>query len=62
MKMLDGQPARRPALTVSGRTVAENIARAEVFNDDVIRPLDKAIYAEGATAVLPAAILHRAVP
>lgn len=40
------------ALTVNGRTVADNIAGAEVFNDDVIRPLDKPIYAEGALAVL----------
>ena len=51
MKMLDGS-LHGTCLTVSGRTLAENIARAEVFNDDVIRPLDKAIYAEGATAVL----------
>lgn len=40
------------ALTVNGRTVADNIAGAEVFNDDVIRPLDNPIYAEGALAVL----------
>ncbi|MEG3061470.1 MAG: L-arabinonate dehydratase [Comamonas sp.] len=40
------------ALTVNGRTLGENIAGAEVYHDDVIRPLDKAIYAEGALAVL----------
>ena len=40
------------ALTISGRTLGEAIANASVYNDDVIRPLDKAIYAEGATAVL----------
>jgi dihydroxy-acid dehydratase len=40
------------ALTVNGRTLGENIADAEVFNDDVIRPLNNAIYAEGALAVL----------
>ncbi|MCW5661514.1 MAG: dihydroxy-acid dehydratase [Burkholderiaceae bacterium] len=40
------------ALTVNGRTLGENIAGAEVFDDDVIRPLDKPIYAEGALAVL----------
>ena len=40
------------ALTVTGRTVGENIAGAEVYNDDVIRPLDKPLYAEGALAVL----------
>lgn len=40
------------ALTVGGTTVGENIAGAEVFNDDVIRPLDNPIYAEGALALL----------
>ncbi len=40
------------ALTVTGRTVGDNIAGAEVYNDDVIRPLDKPLYAEGALAVL----------
>ncbi|MDH6590333.1 dihydroxy-acid dehydratase [Variovorax sp. TBS-050B] len=40
------------ALTVNGRTLGENIAGAEVFNDDVIRPLSNPIYAEGALAVL----------
>jgi dihydroxy-acid dehydratase len=40
------------AMTVNGHTIAENIAEATVYNDDVIRPLDKPIYAEGALAVL----------
>jgi len=40
------------ALTVTGRTIGENIAGAEVHDDDVIRPLDRPIYAEGALAVL----------
>jgi len=40
------------ALTVNGRTLGENIAGAEVYNDDVIRPLANPIYAEGALAVL----------
>ena len=40
------------ALTVNGRTLGENVAGAEVFDDDVIRPLDNPIYAEGALAVL----------
>ena len=39
-------------MTVNGRTLGENIAGAEVYNDDVIRPLDNPIYAEGALAVL----------
>jgi dihydroxy-acid dehydratase len=40
------------AMTVSGRTLGENIEGAAVYNDDVIRPLDNAIYNEGALAVL----------
>ena len=40
------------ALTVNGKTIGENIAGSEVYNDDVIRPLDNPIYAEGALAVL----------
>ncbi|GKT18412.1 dihydroxy-acid dehydratase [Acidovorax sp. SUPP2522] len=40
------------ARTVTGRTLGENIEGAAVFNDDVIRPLDNPIYAEGALAVL----------
>ena len=40
------------ALTLNGRTLGENVAGAEVFDDDVIRPLDNPIYAEGALAVL----------
>lgn len=39
-------------LTVTGKTLGENIAAAEVYNDEVIRPLDKPIYAEGSLAVL----------
>jgi dihydroxy-acid dehydratase len=40
------------AMTVTGRSLAENLQGAEIFNDDVIRPIDQAIYAEGALAVL----------
>jgi dihydroxy-acid dehydratase len=40
------------AITVTGKTLGENIARAAVFNDDVIRTVDDPIYAEGALAVL----------
>jgi dihydroxy-acid dehydratase len=40
------------ALTVNGLTLGENIADAKVTNADVIRPLDNAVYAEGALAVL----------
>ncbi|SDC63260.1 dihydroxyacid dehydratase [Cupriavidus sp. YR651] len=40
------------ARTVTGRTLGENIAGAEVYNDDVIRTVDNALYQEGALAVL----------
>ena len=40
------------AITVTGKSLGENIARAEVYNDDVIRTVETAIYAEGALAVL----------
>ncbi len=40
------------ALTVNGSTLGQNIEGAQVYNDDVIRPLDNPIYAEGALAVL----------
>ena len=39
-------------LTVTGKTLGENIEGAEVYNDDVIRSLDAPIYAEGSLAVL----------
>ncbi|MHA6731339.1 L-arabinonate dehydratase [Devosia sp. A369] len=39
-------------LTVAGTTIADSIAGAVVYNDDVIRPLDNPVYAEGALAVL----------
>lgn len=39
-------------LTVTGRTLGENIAGAEVHNDDVIRTTQNALYREGALAVL----------
>ncbi|MEM9426256.1 MAG: L-arabinonate dehydratase [Pseudomonadota bacterium] len=40
------------APTVNGRTVGENIATAENFNPDVIRPLSNPVYHEGSLAVL----------
>ncbi|HWD16263.1 MAG TPA: L-arabinonate dehydratase, partial [Casimicrobiaceae bacterium] len=40
------------ARTVNGRTLGENVANAQVHDDDVIRPLDRPVYAEGALAVL----------
>ncbi len=39
-------------INASGETWQESLKEARVFNDDVIRPLDNPIYAEGALAVL----------
>jgi len=39
-------------INVMGRTWAQELKDVEVFDDDVIRPLEKAIYDEGALAVL----------
>ena len=39
-------------INITGKSWAESLEGAEVYNDDVIRPLDKAIYQEGALAVL----------
>ena len=40
------------ALTVNGNTLAANVEHAECFNDDVIRPLDQPLVAQGGLAVL----------
>lgn len=39
-------------LTVTGKSLGQNIEGAKVFNDDVIRPLNNPIYGEGSLAVL----------
>ncbi|SFS51652.1 dihydroxy-acid dehydratase [Sulfitobacter marinus] len=39
-------------LTVTGRSMGENLQGAEVYNDDVIRPLSNPVYKEGSLAVL----------
>jgi dihydroxyacid dehydratase/phosphogluconate dehydratase len=40
------------AMTVNGKTLAENFAGAEVYNDDVIRPLDNPLSNQQTLAVL----------
>jgi dihydroxy-acid dehydratase len=40
------------ALTVSGQTIGDGIGDAQVYNDDVIRPLNDPIAASGGTAIL----------
>ncbi|MBT6095288.1 MAG: dihydroxy-acid dehydratase [Rhodospirillaceae bacterium] len=44
---LDGK-----AMTVNGKTIGDNIANAEVYDDDVIRTTDNPIYDSGALVVL----------
>ncbi|MDY8108143.1 L-arabinonate dehydratase [Fulvimarina sp. 2208YS6-2-32] len=39
-------------VTVSGKTLGETIDSAEVYNDDVIRPLSNPVYKEGSLALL----------
>ena len=43
---------RGAAQTVSGKTLAENLAGVEIRNRDIVRPLDRPLNAEGGTAVL----------
>ncbi|KKK80756.1 hypothetical protein LCGC14_2820310, partial [marine sediment metagenome] len=40
------------AITVTGKTLGDGIEGAQVFNDDVIRPLSNPVYHEGSLAVL----------
>jgi dihydroxy-acid dehydratase len=40
------------AMTVTGRTLAENVQNAEIQNNDVIRSLDNPLQAEGGLAIL----------
>jgi dihydroxy-acid dehydratase len=47
-----GDRLDRSAVTVTGRTLGEGLEGAEVYNDDVIRPLDRPVYHEGSLAVL----------
>jgi len=39
-------------LTATGKTVGENLARARVRNDEIIRPLDRPYHAKGGIAIL----------
>ena len=50
--LLDGQKLHGDALTVSGRTMGAEIAGARNWNEDVIRPVDKALTSQGGIAVL----------
>jgi dihydroxy-acid dehydratase len=50
MSRLKGRLRKMP--TVSGRTIADIAAKAEVIDDDVVRPLARAYHKEGGMAVL----------
>jgi dihydroxy-acid dehydratase len=47
------------ARTVSGRSLGEDIADAEVFNPEIIRPLDRPLQAQGGLAVLRGSLAPR---
>lgn len=47
-----GDLVHRNALTVTGRTIGENVADAPCYNADVIRPLSNPLVADGGIAVL----------
>ncbi len=47
-----GDRIHRDALTVTGKTVGENVADAPCYNRDVIRPLSNPVLADGGIAVL----------
>ena len=47
-----GDKLQRDAMTVNGHSLGDNIREATVYNDEVIRPMERPLYAEGALAVL----------
>ncbi len=48
----EGGLLHRDALTVSGRSIWEEVSEARNWNEDVIRPVDRALTAQGGIAVL----------
>ncbi|MFA4902006.1 MAG: dihydroxy-acid dehydratase [Desulfobaccales bacterium] len=50
--LMDGSLASGAPLTVTGRTVAENLAAVTVLDPEVIRPLGKPYHAQGGIAIL----------
>lgn len=51
MKQLE-ERLHTDCMTVNGKTMGENLEGAEVYNDDVIRPLSNPVYHEGSLALL----------
>ncbi|WP_404406523.1 L-arabinonate dehydratase [Pelagibacterium halotolerans] len=50
--LLDGGKLHGDALTVSGKTMAEEVSEVKNWNEEVIRPVDKALTEHGGIAVL----------
>jgi dihydroxy-acid dehydratase len=46
-------------ITANGRTLGENIAEAKVYDEDVIRPLSRPVYATGGLVVLRGSLAPR---
>lgn len=51
-RLLEAGKLHGNVMTVNGHTIADNIADAECFNDDVIRPIDQALVDQGGLAIL----------
>ncbi|CUH82563.1 L-arabinonate dehydratase [Tropicibacter naphthalenivorans] len=51
MKQLE-ERLHTDCMTVTGKTLGENLQGAQVYNDDVIRPLSNPVYHEGSLALL----------
>ena len=51
-RLLQAGKLHGQAMTVNGQTMGANVAQAECFNDDVIRPLDQPLVQQGGLAVL----------
>ncbi len=51
-RLLQAGKLHGQTMTVNGQTMAANVAQAECFNNDVIRPLDQALVQQGGLAVL----------
>lgn len=51
-RLLDAGFLHANAATVNGHTVRENCATAEIYNDEIIRPLDNPVTRSGGIAVL----------
>ncbi|NNM63524.1 MAG: dihydroxy-acid dehydratase [Burkholderiales bacterium] len=51
-RLLEAGLLHADAVSVNGLTLAQNVAQAECFDEEVIRPLDKPLVAQGGLAIL----------